>query len=67
VGEIERTERLRRQTIAAGKGTQTVEYIADRGGRLQAELDRIEAQSLRVARKEQNADGERWSRCAWHE
>src|SRR5439155_12679431 len=66
VREVERAERPVRQPISPGERTQPFDYPSDRCGGSKGQIDRVEAQTLRIAREEQYSDGDLGSGCSDH-
>ena len=67
MSEIHRAQRLGRQAFPAGKRAQPFQGVMYAGWRLEAELDRVEAQCVRVAGEQENANDEVGSRGDRHD
>jgi hypothetical protein len=61
MGEIERTHWFGREQLAAREGANALERITHAGWSIEAELDRVETQRIRVAGEQKDANGERGS------
>jgi hypothetical protein len=64
--EIERAEWPLRQAFSPRQRTQPFEYASDRCRRSQGQIDRVEAQTLGIAREEQYSDADLGSGCSDH-